>query len=126
MKWPAHVIVFIVSAGLPLLWVDAQDADHSTRLTQVERASCLAQGGEVLIAGLSYNEMCALPYRDGGRRCTSSSQCEGDCVYAHRNDDLDYPRRGARVRGECQSLNYPFGCSEKVERGRLQETVCTD
>jgi hypothetical protein len=102
------------------LALSQQPRPHA-RLTQAERAYCLARHGHVMVAGLAGNEICALPYADAGRRCTSGSQCAGDCLY-----EGPAPRPGQRVVGQCQALAYPFGCRTTVENGRAAGAICVD
>ncbi|HYD13082.1 MAG TPA: hypothetical protein VEC11_09560 [Allosphingosinicella sp.] len=99
----------------------AQQPQRNVGLSDAERAQCLARHGRVLIAGFSGNEVCALPYADAGRRCTSGSQCAGDCMY-----DGPAPRPGQRVTGRCEALQYGFGCRTTLENGRIAYAICTD
>lgn len=99
--------------------------DRRTRLDPEARAQCLARGGRIMIAGLLGNEMCALPLADAGKRCTSGDQCIGDCLFDERRAPTarEY---AARVTGTCQATNYGFGCRTRVEKGRIQPTLCVD
>lgn len=99
----------------------SQQPPRNVRLTDAQRAQCLARHGRVLIAGFSGNEICALPYPDAGRRCTSGSQCAGDCMY-----EGPAPRPGQRLVGRCEALQYGFGCRTTLENGRIARAICTD
>lgn len=121
---PRHALIWL-PAGLGLiagasLALAQAPGSRPARLTQAESARCLAQHGQIAIAGLSGEEMCALPYADAGRRCTDSAQCLGDCRY---QGPL---RPGARAAGQCQAYQYPYGCRTTVERGRVTEGPCFD
>lgn len=109
-------------AALPVVAGAAVQPGQPRLLPVAERTSCLARHGRVMIAGLSGNEMCALPYRDGGKRCTDGAQCAGDCMF-----EGSQPRRqGARVSGRCERLQYPFSCRSTISHGRLNNTLCVD
>ena len=123
-------------ASLRLLWLGLAGAcfgaalvpaagsvqPRGTHLSAQERAACEARRGRVMIAGLSGSEMCALPFADGGRRCTDGSQCAGDCLYEGRTPS----RRDARVAGVCERYRYGFGCRSFVEHGRITRNLCVD
>lgn len=101
-------------------------AGRGRHLTPIELATCINRGGRVMIAGLSGNQTCALPYADAGKACSGSSQCLGDCM-------LDEARLGGRplqpnqrVPGRCEATNYGFGCRTTVEYGRIAMAICTD
>jgi hypothetical protein len=115
---------FMIGALIPVVALAAAQPPSSgpLHLTSVERARCTAQHGRVMIAGLSGNEMCALPYRDGGKRCTDGSQCAGDCMF----EGSQPVRATARVSGRCQRLAYPFGCNTTITHGRVNGTLCAD
>lgn len=116
--WPALALGILAGAALA-----AGAPSHGpTHLGPAERAQCEARHGRIMIAGLSGNEMCALPFPDAGRRCTDSSQCRGDCRYEGRVR----LGAGARAVGRCQSLDYPFGCRTTVEHGRVTPGLCVD
>jgi hypothetical protein len=110
----------MASAGPPTA-APSQQGGHM--LAPDQRAHCIAQGGHVGIAGLSGDEMCALPFRDAGRSCTDRAQCAGLCLAP------DSPSEGkppATVVGHCQAFNYPFGCHVTVEHGQMTGELCTD
>jgi hypothetical protein len=108
-----------------LLMTSGLAQDRSAKLGPDERAECLARAGRIMIAGLSGNEICALPLADAGKRCTSGDQCIGDCLL----DDSKLRgvrHRATRLVGRCQATDYGFGCRTKIERGRIQHSLCID
>jgi hypothetical protein len=86
-----------------------------------QRATCLANGGEWVRMGILQAGGCLLPSRDGGRPCTSSSQCQFKCLATSRPSSP-----GAEVTGECAKDNNRFGCRAFVEDGRFVQGPCVD
>lgn len=64
---------------------------------------------------------CITPYKDAGKACTDSSQCEGECRTSATTQSVNGP-----VTGACQADNSHFGCSATVEKGKLGRTLCVD
>lgn len=90
----------------------AQDASAS---------ACLAGGGTMKQVGNLQSWKCITPYKDAGKACTDSSQCEGEC----RTSVTTQPGNGP-VTGACQADNGHFGCSATVEKGQLGRAICVD
>ena len=80
----------------------------------------------MLIAGLSGNEMCALPFADAGKVCRGSKDCLGACLLDEKQRAGKRVGPKTQVVGKCQPTNYPFGCSTTVEKGRVQSSMCVD
>jgi hypothetical protein len=91
-------------------------------LSVIDRLRCQQQGGIITRGGLSGDEFCLTRMKDAGRSCKSSTQCLGQCFY----ENSRRRRVGARVTGQCQQTNSPFGCRSKVEHGKLQREICVD
>jgi hypothetical protein len=121
LVWLPACVGLAAGASLAL----GQPRPQPSRLTPAERAQCAAAHGQIAIAGLSGEEMCALPYRDAGRSCKSSSQCAGDCRYEGSDAQGD-ARRHRTVSGRCQAFAYPYGCRVNVENGRVTAGLCVD
>ncbi len=116
---------------LPLLAVLAfaqapPERREPVQFDDAARTRCEAQGGRVATAGLSGDDMCALPYADAGRSCTDGSQCMGDCLLDEASLGGKPPRHGSRAVGQCQALAYPYGCRNLIEDGRLTLGLCVD
>lgn len=90
----------------------AQDAAAST---------CLAGGGTMTQVGKLQTWKCVTPYKDAGKACTDSSQCEGDC-----QTSVTTQTGSAPISGTCQANNSHFGCSATVEKGQLGRAICVD
>ena len=86
-----------------------------------KRSECLTQGGKWIRVGRSGISTCMLRMLDGGKPCTSSSQCEHQCDAIAQPDPLDAP-----VVGQCSAYNIPYrGCASRVENGRyVRAPIC--
>lgn len=89
-------------------------------MTQEERAACAKRGGRVQSTG--DDDVCLVPFSDGGKRCTDNMQCEGACIYASGERTGSPPFFG--VSGECQRQNLQLGCYGEVNNGTVGEIVC--
>lgn len=101
--------------------------------------ACIAEGGRWEPLGLS-GYGCNLPTVDGGKSCTSSNTCEGDCLADHL-DEL-YREHGSglllpdmkrikeinargEVAGICSFWRANFSCHIFVEQGQYS-VMCLD
>lgn len=72
-------------------------------------AACLARGGEWIFAGpQNITKYCFLKTRDGGKACSTSAQCESECV----------ERETGNVCAE-----YFSGCFAPTGRGTVTQCV---
>ena len=87
------------------------------------RQACTQRGGQFEPVCMRGTFQCIMPYSDGGKPCTDSSQCEADCILygMYRKEAPSQP-----VIGECRSTNYPCGCFAIVKDGQLALDVCID
>jgi len=87
-------------------------------------AECRAKGGEWARFGVHAHlcnvYSCAPRTRDGGKPCTTSRECEYQCV-----SRKELPP-GAEATGECVGVVSPFGCRYPVEGGRIAGRICID
>jgi hypothetical protein len=98
-----------------------------------EKASCENQGGKWgPLGGLANQTGCNIPYSDGGKTCSDSRQCQGECIV---EDDLvsilkGKPvkefRPGQPVTGICTSWRIMFGCFTYVRKGKVVPGLCID
>ena len=65
---------------------------------------CMAGGGE-WYENEAGDQLCVMPYADGGEPCDSSDECQGFCVI----EDPD------QTEGFCQYDDNPFGCYSSIE-----------
>jgi hypothetical protein len=84
-------------------------------------STCLAGGGTLKQVGKLQSWKCITPYKDAGKACTDSSQCEGECQTSVTTQPSTAP-----VTGACQADNSHFGCSATVEKGQLGRALCVD
>ncbi len=85
----------------------------------LDRLACKVHGGEYMVAGLSGRLFCNLKYKDGGKPCSDSSECEGRCI----TESLPPFFTGL---GYCEKYHATFGCYGEVENGELKNCVCVD
>jgi hypothetical protein len=65
---------------------------------------CLATGGRWQITGLKGDYGCVQVYADGGKYCTSSNQCQKDCI-------INY----GTTQGVCQESGVIMNCHQTIE-----------
>lgn len=100
------------SLGLP---GDSHPADISTN-----QRSCAALNGDYRRDGLAGYYGCYIAFPDGGKSCTSSSECYGIC----KADESGNGR--PQIPGKCSPSSNAFGCYGRVENGRIAGTICVD
>ncbi|WP_420471127.1 hypothetical protein [Brevundimonas sp. FT23042] len=86
-------------------------------------ALCERAGGKMLPQGRMQSVRCVITYADAGRRCTTGSDCQGDCRV---EEVAGTPQAGAAAVGTCQRTSSRFGCYTTVENGRAEATLCVD
>ena len=65
-----------------------------------------------------YEGTCIIPLPDGGKICSSSSQCSGTCLAVDGSQKTG--------RGQCSRTNYNSGCRAFVEKGKASQVICSD
>jgi len=84
-------------------------------------SECLAKGGHWASIGLPGTPArCDLKATDGGKACTDSSQCQGECMAP------DGASEGRRADGICSEYILNFGCTRRIEGGRVGAEICAD
>lgn len=68
--------------------------------------SCAARGGTWKRVCLAQTLQCVMPYSDGGKACTSSSECEGRKCLANYRKEMN--EQGREI-GQCVSTSDPCG-----------------
>jgi hypothetical protein len=98
-------------------YVIAFDVD-SNAATREHLTGCESAGGEV--RGAIGYQWCTLLYSDGGKSCNDSSECEGFCVPAPREQ-----RDDARAAGVCEAdSGNPGSCLQTIESGLAGLMMC--
>jgi hypothetical protein len=85
-----------------------------------ETSACRARGGTMKPVCMMGTVTCVVRYRDGGKRCTDASECEGNCVYEGEDPPPPDPN------GNCQRTSDPCGCWSLMMNGRVQPALCVD
>ena len=107
----------------PVRDVDTTDVPPAVRVPEnASVAECAARGGEMRPVGRAQSMQCVVAYADAGKRCTTGSDCQGDC----RVETAPFPPAGTEASGRCQADSQPFGCHAKVENGRVAAAICID
>lgn len=88
----------------------------------VPRLYCEARGGHWNVF-----RQCIPPTSDGGKACSSSSECEGSCIADLPPEDLAKAKQGETVHamGKCSVFKVVVGCQPRVENGTVR-IICVD
>lgn len=88
----------------------------------VPRLYCEARGGHWNVF-----RQCIPPTSDGGKACSSSSECEGSCITELSPEDLARVKNGETVHamGKCSAFKVVVGCLPLVENGTVR-IICVD
>ena len=105
----------------PMQGVEATGAPPAQSQT-AEAAACSARNGMMQPVGRMQTMQCVVRYANAGKRCTTGSDCQGDC----RVEDAPFPTAGAEAVGRCQADSQPFGCHASVEGGKATAAICID
>jgi hypothetical protein len=79
-----------------------------------ERKTCIEGGGTWAAWGKAGISRCRLTMPDGGKPCTSSSQCQNYCQAKVQPVSAE-----EAIVGECARYNTPRECDSRVENGRF-------
>jgi hypothetical protein len=114
---------FLVAAVCLAVSVDAR---QYTPLSDPERKSCIAAGGQVAVMGLSGTEGCVRPMPDAGKACTDGRQCQASsCILDAKAPGFKPPGANEAVTGICAPTDFGFGCAWRVFDGRAM-LMCVD
>jgi putative hemolysin len=101
----------------------APQQSQASAAGSTDAALCASQGGKMLPQGRMQSVRCVIAYADAGKRCTTGSDCQGDCRI---EETAGTPDAGAAVIGRCQVDSTRFGCFTTVENGKAEATLCID
>jgi hypothetical protein len=107
------VLIAFLTLGLAAC-VDEGDAasdPEAVKLSDADRAQCLAQGGTVGRGGLLPDEVCFRPTPDAGKACTKAGDCSGQCMA----DTMT-----------CSKVTPQFGCFEMMTEDGQKVGLCVD
>jgi len=98
-----------------------------------DKPTCEAQGGKWgPLGGIRNRIGCNIPYSDGGKTCSDSSECQGECIFEDQlaNVLAGKPVKkfipGEPVTGICASWRVMFGCFTYVRMGNVFPGPCKD
>lgn len=74
------------------------------RVANPDKRNCEANGNIWRPEGKAQIPTCVVQYSDGGKICTSSADCEGECKVTDENKPA-----------QCASNNSHFGCGSSIE-----------
>lgn len=114
--------ILLSAFALLALAACAPMTEGPTTAPTVDIAACTANGGEVKPICRMQKPACIFTYKDAGKACTDSDQCEGRCVAA----DGAMPEGGATVAGVCETDNDVCGCSAEIVGGKAVAGRCVD
>lgn len=101
----------------------APQQSQASAAGSTDAALCASQGGKMLPQGRMQTVRCVITYGDAGKRCTTGSDCQGDCRI---EEVAGTPNAGAAAVGTCQVNSGRFGCYTTVENGKAEATICVD
>lgn len=84
--------------------------------------ACTAKGGAFSQQGMLGCYQCVVSYRDAGKACQDSSDCQGKC----KNTGEFLDANAKTQSGQCASDSSPFGCYQTIEEGVTQPAICVD
>jgi hypothetical protein len=125
----ALLLIAATAAGICLASCNQETESFSrdrraAALANTDRAACHARGGSIRKVGINMDPACVVRFRDAGKACSDSSDCEGMCIAPYRND-LD---EGSPSTGRCQADDYMDGswCWTEIVGGRTRGGWCSD
>ena len=89
------------------------------QLSGLDLAKCESTGGLIEGVGMFGEAACVTHFSDGGKKCSDSSDCQGNCmVYGEF-------RTGDQVEGQCAAQTpEQGGCFARVNNGKVQPGIC--
>ena len=89
------------------------------QLSGLDLGACESSGGLIEGIGMFGEPACVTHFSDGGKKCSDSSDCEGDCmVYGEF-------KTGEQVDGRCSTQTpEQGGCFARVNGGKVQPGIC--
>jgi hypothetical protein len=94
---------------------------RAAALAKIDPEECRAKGGAIQQVGMFGTPSCVTPLQDGGKACSSNSECSGVCFAP------DGVPIGQAATGTCQvDTAAMFGCHDHVEGGVVVGGLCVD
>lgn len=119
---------FVDASGDPVEEARAHYRSEHRAQIEADGVQCRAKGGTFEYQGFSLAPVCTTPLSDGGKPCSSSSECEGKCIVDLDRRGIDYRTlpKGTAVAGQCTAQAPHFGCYVPVHEGRALQAMCAD
>ncbi len=89
-------------------------------LGEIDTYACIMEGKVIAAVGMFATPSCISLYSDGGKTCTDSTDCEGDCT---SREVLD---TGIKASGFCQVGYGDPSCYNLINQGITEHAVCSD
>ena len=121
------LVIIIILAVLLLTFFflpkkSASSTNNSTNSTiqpnQITpKQECESKGGRWARLGGIENEVCNLPTNDANKSCSSSKECEGDCLVNLTKQEWNQASQGQVLskKGNCTEWKLTLGCRAFVE-----------
>jgi hypothetical protein len=110
----------LVSFLIVMILLTACSKSLVTKEKTVEHR-CIESGGKMLSVGLLGTSECIIEHNDANKPCTSSDECEGDCIITP-----ELQERGSET-GICKHNTNRFGCFSSIEDYKKNTAIiCTD
>lgn len=90
------------------------------KATPSEREKCEAVGVVLQNVGIMGKDICHQDLPDAGKICRDSDECLSECMAE------ESAMVGKRTTGQCSLYETNFGCSSRVENGRVEPVLCVD
>ena len=130
MRFVGLVLSFLLLSnclGQPHLPLRPEGGIDLERLAKVKSQTiCERLGGEMRSVCMMGMQTCVVPYSDGGKSCTDSTQCMGDCWISLDREEVTVPKLGQPTTGVCQENTDHCGCFVRVTGGKAEKGICID
>lgn len=124
-------IIALIVVGLGALAVSQKISKKSVvrNLGGISESECAAHHGEMIEKGCGIARCfyeCIVPFKDGGKNCTKSSDCSGRCLVDYPGLSYNIDRSAARtgVFSKCKledEKNMAFDCRALNLKGKCQK-----
>jgi len=102
------------------------ERERARKLATIDVEACEAGGGELRYVCMFGMPSCVQLFSDGGKPCSSSSECHGLCVIRTGYPGEDPPKAGQPAEGRCELDDDRCGCWIRIEDGIAQKELCVD
>jgi hypothetical protein len=112
------LVLFVISESV-LKW-DKVEGD--SKIAQInDPIMCAQYGGTIESVCMNGIEMCIVKFKDAGKSCSDSSECDGACLSVRNDVQL-----GDAVLGACSQSSDPCGLFLPLKNGKVAARVWAD